>query len=104
MGEDIKCTKIFEYVQGARIIGRAEANENVTISVDVKTNRGRTFTYSNVVTSEKDGFFEIVVPYATEGTSYDTKPIGHYKVASEKDSWDIKVDEQDVLDGADIWI
>lgn len=104
VGDDIKCTKIFEYVRGARIIGRAEANENVTISVDVKTNRGRTFTYSNVVTSEKDGFFEIVVPYATEGTSYDTKPIGHYKVVCEKDSWDVKIDEQEILDGADIQI
>ena len=102
--EEIKLVKIFEFVPGAKIIGRVGPNENVTISVDVKTNQGRIFDYSNVVTSNKDGFFEIVVPYATTGTPYDTKPVGSYIVVTEDGSLNVEIDEQDILGGAEVLI
>jgi len=94
--------KIFEYVPGAHIKGTAPANEAVTISTTIRTNLGRTFTYSQVTTS--GGTYEFTVPYSTEGpvpgeTQFDTRPVGAYTVSYGNVTKEVRVDEVDVLDG-----
>ncbi|MBN1133414.1 MAG: oligosaccharyl transferase, archaeosortase A system-associated [Methanosarcinaceae archaeon] len=94
--------KMFEYVEGAHIKGSAPTGETVTISTTIQTNMARTFTYSQITTS--DGTYEFIVPYSTEGpvsgeTQFDTKPIGPYIISYGNVVNAIGVSETEVLNG-----
>lgn len=97
--------KIFEHVKGARITGKAPVNSTVSISLNIKTNRGRSYTYSQNTVS--NGEYELIVPYSTEGpipgeTNFDTVPTGKYRISAGNTSRDISVDERMVLDGGTV--
>jgi dolichyl-diphosphooligosaccharide--protein glycosyltransferase len=66
---DIKQVKIFEFVEGAHIPGLG------IIEVPVKTNTGRTFVYR-----QKSENGEFVVPYSTEGNTFDVRTTAPYHV------------------------
>ena len=94
--------KIFEHVKGAHITGKAPVNSTVSISLKVKTNQGREYSYSQKTAS--NGEFELIVPYSTEGpisgqTNFDTKPIGKYILSAGNISREVSVDERTVMDG-----
>ncbi|SES95869.1 dolichyl-diphosphooligosaccharide--protein glycosyltransferase [Methanococcoides vulcani] len=100
--ENTGYVKIFEYVEGAQIVGEAPEGEDVTISVTILTNIGRTFVYSQSAVS--DGTYSFTVPYSTQGpiegeTQFDTMPVGPYKIIYGNVVEDIDVSERDVLDG-----
>jgi hypothetical protein len=61
----VSFVKVFEYVKGARIEGRAPNGSIVEIAANVTTNQGRGFTYSQRAIS--NGYYEFIVPYSTEG-------------------------------------
>lgn len=50
------------------------------------------------------GSFEFVVPYATQGTPYDTAPIGPYRLTIDGITRDVHVSEDDVMNGKTIWV
>ncbi len=94
--------KIFEHVKGAHITGKAPQNATVSISLNVKTNQKRNYTYSQKTVS--NGEFELIVPYSTEGplygeTNFDTKPIGKYILTTGNISSEVSVNERMVIDG-----
>ncbi len=108
--------KVFEYVKGANITGRAPPNTTVTLMNTIKTNIGRTFQYSQTTTS--NGTYEFTVPYSTidpitgafectscfftgknGDTQFDTKPEGAYTVTAGNISKQVDVREIDVLEG-----
>jgi dolichyl-diphosphooligosaccharide--protein glycosyltransferase len=94
--------KIFEHVKGAHITGKAPVNATVSISLKVKTNQGREYSYSQKTVS--NGEFELIVPYSTEGpisgeTNFDTEPIGKYILATGNISREVSVNERMVIDG-----
>lgn len=93
---DIKYVKIFEYVPGATISGRADGD--VTVTLDITTNQGRTFTYTQQVTA-KDGKYQIKVPYSTKGNNYGTLPLSDYIIRSARTATTVSIGEQDVLEG-----
>jgi len=100
--EDSGYAKIFEYVKGAKITGRAPPNTTVTLTNTIKTNIGRTISYSQ--TTSSDETYAFTVPYSTLGpipgeTQFDTKPTGPYTVTIGNVSKQIDVKEKDVLDG-----
>ncbi|WP_135606415.1 oligosaccharyl transferase, archaeosortase A system-associated [Methanococcoides sp. NM1] len=100
--EDTGYVKIFEYVEGAQIVGEAPEGEDVVISVTIHTNIGRTFVYSQSAVS--DGIYSFTVPYSTQGpiegeTQFDTMPVGPYKIIYGNVVEDVDVSERDVLDG-----
>ncbi|MEL4306289.1 oligosaccharyl transferase, archaeosortase A system-associated [Methanococcoides sp. LMO-2] len=100
--ENTGYVKIFEYVEGAQIVGEAPEGEDVTISVTILTNIGRTFVYSQSTVS--DGTYSFTVPYSTLGpiegeTQFDTMPVGPYKISYGNVQEEVDVDERDVLDG-----
>ncbi len=100
--EDSGFAKIFEYVKGAKITGRAPPNTTVTLTNTIKTNIGRTVSYSQ--TTSSNGNYEFTVPYSTLGpisgeTQFDTKPTGPYTVTVGNVSKQIDVGEKDVLEG-----
>ncbi|MCE8424204.1 MAG: oligosaccharyl transferase, archaeosortase A system-associated [Candidatus Methanoperedens sp.] len=103
--ENSGVVKVFEYVKGAKITGRAQPNATVTLSNTIKTNIGRTIQYSQTTLS--NGTYQFTVPYSTEGpiskeTQFDTGPTGAYNVTAENVTKQIKVSEKDVLNGGTI--
>jgi dolichyl-diphosphooligosaccharide--protein glycosyltransferase len=114
--EDSGYAKIFEYVKGAKITGHAPPNTTVTLTNTIKTNIGRTISYSQ--TTSSNGTYEFTVPYSTLGTisgpfectgcfftaekgdtQFDTRPAGPYTVTVGNVSKQIDVSEKDVLEG-----
>lgn len=94
--------KIFEYVEGAKITGTAPAGENVTISTTISTSLGRSFTYSQTTTS--NGTYSFTVPYSTERpvsgqTQFDVAPTKPYQISYGSVAEEVKVTENDVLQG-----
>ncbi len=103
--EDSGVVKIFEYVKGAKITGRAPPNTMVTLTNTIKTNIGRTIQYSQNTSSA--GTYEFTVPYSTGApiagqTLFDTKPTGPYTVTAGNVSKPVDVKEEDVLNGGTV--
>lgn len=106
--EDTGYVKIFEFVDGATITGKASDGTIVKISNSIITNQGRLFTYTQTATVE-NGTYSFVVPYSTLGpiqdeTNFDTRPTGPYTITAEDVSKTVDVAEQDVLDGGTVTI
>lgn len=97
---DLKYIKIFEYVPGAIISGKANDGD-IKITVDIITNQGRTFTYTQKATA-RNGKYEIKVPYSTPGGKYGTKPLSDYIINDAGIAKAVSVNEQDVLEGREI--
>jgi asparagine N-glycosylation enzyme membrane subunit Stt3 len=113
--QSVSFVKIFEYVEGARIEGTVPNGSLVTISTDITTNYGRTFTYSLETTAAANEAYEFIVPYSTEGpveggTNFDVTAspykikIGHFE--NETIVWsaekEVSVPEEAVLGGKTI--
>lgn len=103
--EDSGYAKIFEYVKGAKITGRAPPDTAITLTNTIKTNIGRIVQYSQTTTS--NGTYAFTVPYSTLGpipgeTQFDTMPAGPYTVTAGNVSKQIDVSEKDVLEGRTI--
>jgi dolichyl-diphosphooligosaccharide--protein glycosyltransferase len=99
---DTGYVKTFEYVEGATITGTAPAGETVTIDNTIETNQGRSFTYSQSVTS--DGTYSFTVPYSTQGpipgeTQFAVRPAGPYMISYGNTTQQVSVSELDVLNG-----
>jgi dolichyl-diphosphooligosaccharide--protein glycosyltransferase len=89
MLSDIKYVKIFEYVKGAHIHG------NGIIELPIMTNTGRTFVYQQ---ESENG--EFVVPYSTQGNTYDVRATGQYHIIGT--SRYIALTEKDVTEGSHV--
>jgi dolichyl-diphosphooligosaccharide--protein glycosyltransferase len=100
---DIKFVKIFEYVPGAVISGSVQNNMSVKITLDLTTNQGRSFTYSEEVPVE-NGRYVLKVPYSTEKTNYGTQPAGTYIIQNGNFSKPLSVKEEAVLEGREIMV
>ncbi|HHV24673.1 MAG TPA: oligosaccharyl transferase, archaeosortase A system-associated [Methanosarcina sp.] len=91
--------KIFEFVPGARFSGTAEPGQSITATLELSSNTGRKFTYQNKVVSDKNGLFEITVPYSTENTAGGINALSAYSLNAGKNAIasGIQVTENDIL-------
>jgi len=102
---NLKKLKIFEYVPGTTIIGVAPPNASLFISVLVGTNKNRTFNYISKAVSDANGNFSLVVPYATEGTPYETKPLNNYTLLIDGIVVkNISISNHQILDGSSVYL
>lgn len=106
--ENSGLVKVFEFVKGANITGRAPLNSTVTISNIIRTNINRTIQYSQTTTAY-GGTYVFTVPYSTTGpiageTNFDTQPEDPYTVTSGNITKQVDVGERDVLDGGTVTI
>ena len=95
--------KAFEYIPGARLSGTVKANQSVIALVGLKSNTGRQFIYQNRAVSDKNGSFEITVPYSTENTGSGVSAISAYTLKTEGNNVTvsgIRVKESDILTGS----
>ena len=108
----VSFVKVFEYVRGARIEGRAPNGFIVGIATNITTNQGREFKYSQIAIS--NGSYEFVVPYSTEGpieregyTNFDVLAAPYVIRTGHKENetiiWDtrkeVEVGEEEVMEG-----
>jgi dolichyl-diphosphooligosaccharide--protein glycosyltransferase len=102
-GEDDKnnAVKVFEYVPGVKLSGTAGPNQPVIASLNLRSNTGRQFTYQNRAVADKNGSFEVTVPYSTENTGEGISALSAYSLnAGVKGTVaGIQVKERDVLNG-----
>jgi dolichyl-phosphooligosaccharide-protein glycotransferase len=93
--------KVFEYVPGARLSGTTSPNQLVTATISIKSNTGSQFTYQNNAVADKNGLFEITVPYSTENTGREVSAISAYSlnIGGNAAVTGIQVKESDVLNG-----
>jgi dolichyl-diphosphooligosaccharide--protein glycosyltransferase len=101
--ENSGLVKVFEFVKGAKITGRAPPDSTVTLTDTIKTNIGRTIQYSQTTTSS-NGTYAFTVPYSTLGaipgeTQFDTMPTEPYTITAGSISKQIDISEKDVLEG-----
>lgn len=82
----IKMVKIFEYVKGAHITGEG------TIEIPLITNTGRTFVYR-----QQSYGGEFIVPYSTQGNTYEVRATGPYHILGT--SYTFEVPEEAVMEG-----
>jgi oligosaccharyl transferase (archaeosortase A-associated) len=93
-----KNIKIFEYVKGAAITGKASPDETVLLSGSVVTNQERTFEYVQEVKADNNGGFEFTVPYSKE-SRYETRLSNGYMIKYGNSSISIDVSENDIIRG-----
>ena len=96
--------KIFEYVEGAVLTGKADPNAVVDLSLTIQTNQYHIYNYAQSTTADANGNFSFRVPYSTTGPSGDStnfavKPMNSYTIKSGDKSAKIDVTEKDVLNG-----
>ncbi len=106
--ENSGLVKVFEFVKGANITGRAPPDSTVTLTNTIKTNIGRAFQYSQTTTSSS-GTYAFTVPYSTLGaipgeTQFDTMPAEPYTITAGSISKQIGISEKDVLEGNTVTI
>jgi hypothetical protein len=94
----------FEMVRGGRIRGRAGPLSPVVLSLDLRTNLGRTFRYVRRVVSDSEGWYEFVVPYATGTGTGRTRALGPYRLESARGGADVEVGAGDVTEGRTILV
>jgi dolichyl-diphosphooligosaccharide--protein glycosyltransferase len=90
--------KIFERVKGARIEGRTDPGEEVTLKIRIDSDAGRQFTYSATTTAARDGAFAFVVPYPT-GVWGDTSG-GPVVISASHCHVETSLSEEEVIAGA----
>lgn len=93
--------KVFEFVPGARLSGTAGPEQNITATLELSSNTGRKFTYQNKVVSDKNGSFEITVPYSTENMEGGVDALSAYSLNAGENVTvsDIQVTDNDILEG-----
>jgi dolichyl-diphosphooligosaccharide--protein glycosyltransferase len=94
--------KVFEYVSGARLTGRAPPGTWVEVRLSLRTNRDRDLQYRNAVDADADGRYALRLPYATSGGPPAVRTNLYYAVVCWRDRKEVSIDEASVRSGADV--
>ena len=94
--------KVFEFVPGAELVGRAPPGSHVEIELGVTSNLAREFVYRDIVESSDDGEYRVRLPYSNRGHPEATRPKSVYRVRVAAMSREVVVEESQVLDGSEI--
>lgn len=102
---NIKTVKIFEYVNGANIIGQASPHEVVAAFTNITTNQDRVFTYFNTGEANETGWYTITVAYPTPDSPYLRNKVEPYTIINSHNILidEVSVKEDDIIDGRDVF-
>jgi dolichyl-phosphooligosaccharide-protein glycotransferase len=92
--------KVFEFVPGARIVGESAPGARIRATLGVRTNRGRRFVYSALVSAAADGRYALRVPYSTQGGPGWVEVDPDYRLECDDEQQLVRVNESDVMEGA----
>jgi dolichyl-diphosphooligosaccharide--protein glycosyltransferase len=91
--------KIFEYVKGARLSGKAAPGEKIRIAVRLHTNTLREVVYTRTVTASSKGRYTAILPYANRGYSNAVRVDPVYTLDCRSESATVIIDESAVMHG-----
>lgn len=96
---DVPSYKIFEFVKGAELFGRAPARSLVRADLDLTTNLGRETHYEAVTESDEAGHYRLRLPYSTRGHSGSIAIAERYRIRVGGVVEEVTIDESTVLQG-----
>lgn len=99
-GRELASYKIFEFVAGAELVGRAPARELVKAQLEFTTNLGREARFEMVALADADGRYRLRLPYATQGAPGELRTAARYRVTVDDVVQEVAVTESDVTQGA----
>lgn len=91
--------KVFEYVAGARVVGRASPGATIRASIDVRPVGGRAFEYAATALADPAGRYELVLPYASGSASAAVGTGDRYEFRCGDGSASLRVGEAAVRQG-----
>lgn len=94
--------KVFEYVAGARVVGRTAPGERIRATLPVRTNRRRKFSYRAYAVGSSDGRYEFRFPYANSDGPATVRVGPHYTLECDGKTARVSIDERAVTTGARI--
>ncbi len=94
--------KVFEYVAGAQVTGRAAPGAPVRVSLELVTNRKREIEYTTSTIAGSDGRYRVRLPYANRGGPDVVRVAPHYTFESEGAVAQLSVDEESVLEAREL--
>jgi asparagine N-glycosylation enzyme membrane subunit Stt3 len=94
--------KLFEAVEGARVVGTAPAGTVVQFFLPLRTNTGRAFDYVTAGKSNQEGLFELRVPYSTQPTLKATTAVEQGSLHIGSLRLPVHISEIDVMEGREV--
>lgn len=91
--------KIFEFVEGARIDGRAAPGAHLRLTLPLRSNRGRALVYAASAVADAQGRYAFRVPYANRGAPPAVRAASHYTLECEGESAPLRIDEGAIRKG-----
>lgn len=93
---DVRKYKVFEFVKGARILGKTLPFYDVNIFTTFKSDKNREFKWSVRTFADEKGNFSCTIPYATKNVKYTVKAMQPFKAISNNKEIEFDIDEADI--------
>ncbi len=91
--------KLYEFVRGAELEGRAPPGAEVSVELALATAGGREFAWGSRTRAGTDGVYRLRVPYATREANGRVRSRGGYGVFASGAERTVDVGEEDVREG-----
>lgn len=101
-GGDVPSYKLFEFVKGAKLSGRAPPRSLVKAELDLTTNLGRETRFETVTESDATGHYRLRLPYATRGYPGSITTAERYQIRVGDTREGVAIDESAVQQGASV--
>ncbi len=99
---EIKIYKMYEYVKGVKIVGKAAPRSIVFITAHFISNFDREFDWNAAAIADENGNFKGTLPYATSEDNIFVKPLSHYIIYADGKAVEVNISNEDVLNGKTI--
>jgi len=90
---------LFEIVEGAELVGRADPGADVLVRLRVEPRIGGRFEYAVATRADASGRYVVRLPYSNEATTLDVRTGAQYTVRAGRRSRTVSISESDVLEG-----
>ena len=100
--------KVFEFVPGARIVGRAAPRAEIRVKLRLKTSQNRRISYAARTTASAEGVYTLRVPYANSTLdraaphASEVFPANRYEIHCKQERGFVQVSEEAVTNGEDV--
>ncbi len=94
--------KVFEFVPGARVVGRAHPGARIEVLLHLRTNRDRDFVYKTTSMADDQGRYALRLPYATLDQPPAVLVSPHYAFQCEGEQAGLAVAERSVSRGQEL--
>jgi asparagine N-glycosylation enzyme membrane subunit Stt3 len=94
--------KIFEYVEGARVVGYAEPGAEVQAALAYSTDRARRGVMRATTRANPEGVYQLVLPYANHAAPGSIRPGAEYNLESGGRRAPLVIGDRQVVEGREV--